>query len=96
MKILGKSGKVYDVIWIFYGYTYVEVLIREEVPIKLLGFTLSTKMKTLWRDRGNDNLGIRVWDAEMMLRPQMEKWFQRKVDFYENWQESWTNSGDLV
>ena len=84
MKIIGKSGKEYEVEWQVYGYAYARAYIV--VPARFW-FTKKIVLKN------PPNWGVVLYvDAERYSPGEIKEWFQSCIDFYEEYNLAWSEN----
>lgn len=97
MKIIAKTGNVYDVRYQQIGFTYAETVIYKEIEVRWFFFWKKKVFKKVW-DRQLPNMGkyttVRLWEAEVMYPHELKAWFQLAVDLYDDWKTQWEASQD--
>lgn len=82
MKIISKSGREYDVVWVPFGWSYA----RPSVRVKKK-FLLWEYHKEVWRENPYGATGITK--ANTAKRSWLTKWFEEAVEMYEDYERDW-------
>lgn len=90
IKIVSKFGNTYYVNYKEVGWTYADVVIKKLVKKKNFLFGYRDEYVIVWEKGLPIEIGdYEIWEVETMSPEKMKAWFQRAVDFYDEWQIKW-------
>ena len=83
MQITSKSGKVYEMKWRLYGFSWAEpIALTKKTYFRI--FTITHRQSLIHWARS-----MMYFEAESAKPDKLRKWFTDTVNNYEDYQEAW-------